>query len=116
MFSFCSIMGSWWRPLYCYAHYRFVSWVCVRIKVLVYEDDDVYRIPYDWVPSLMIEDVYKHAMKPHLYLPHTRIRHLMTFMRYYEGKYTYNVWNRLYAQYLGEYWIGYYCVSHWFKL
>ena len=44
----------------------------------MYEDDDVYRIPYDWVPSLMIEDVYKHAMKPHLYLPHTRIRHLMT--------------------------------------
>ena len=54
----------------------------------MYEDDDVYRIPYDWVPSLMIEDVYKHAMKPHLYPPHTRIRHLMTFMRYYEGKYT----------------------------
>ena len=85
MFSFCSIMGSWWRRLYCYAHYRFVSWVCVRIKVLVYEDDDVHRIPYDWVPSLMIEDVYKHALKPHLYPPHTRIRHLMTFVRYYEG-------------------------------
>ena len=105
MFSFCSIMGSWWRRLCCYAtdYYRFVSWVCVRIKgvcvrfkVLVYEDDDVHRIPYDWVPSLMIEDVYKHAMKPHLYPPHTRIHHLMTFMRYYEGKYTY-VWNRLYA-------------------
>ena len=79
-------MGSWWRRLCCYALYRFVSWVCVRITVLVYEDDDAYRIPYDWVPPLMIEDVYKHAMKPHLYLPHTRIRHLMTFMRYYERK------------------------------
>ena len=74
-------MGSWWRRLYCYAHYRFVSWVCVRIKVLVYEDDDVYRIPHDWVPSLMIEDVYKHAMEPHLYPPHTRIHHSMAFMR-----------------------------------
>ena len=40
----------------------------------------------------------------------------MTFMRSYEGKYAYNMWNRLYEQYLGEYWIGYYCVTHWFKL
>ena len=42
--------------------------------------------------------------------PSTRIHHLMTFMRYYEGKYAYNVWNRLYEQYLGECWMGYYCV------
>ena len=51
----------------------------------------------------MIEDVYKHAMKPYLFPPYTRIHHLMTLMRHYEGKYTYYVWNRLYEQYLGEY-------------
>ena len=55
-------MGSWWSRLYCYAHYRFVPWVRIRIKVLVYEDEDVHGIPYEWVPSRMIEDVYKHAV------------------------------------------------------
>ena len=50
-----------------------------------------------------------------LYPPHSCIHHLMTFMRYYEGKYIYNVWNRLYQQYLGEFWMGYYCVTHWLK-
>ena len=49
-----------------------------------------------------------------LYPPHSCIHHLMTFMRY-EGKYIYNVWNRLYQQYLGEFWMGYYCVTHWLK-
>ena len=60
---------------------------CVRIQVLLYEkEDEPHRIPYEWVPSHMIEDVYKHAMKPYLYPPHCRIHHLMTFMKYYEGE------------------------------
>ena len=80
------IMASWWRILCCYAHYRFVSWVCARIKVLVYEDKVPHRIPHEWVPSRMIEDVYKHAMKLHWYRSHIPNHHLMTFMRYYEGK------------------------------
>ena len=107
-------MGSCWSRLYCYAYYRIVSLVCVRIELLLYEDEIPHRIPYERVPLNMMEDVYKHAMKPHLYRPNTSINHLMTFMRYYEGKCTYNVWNRLYEQYFREnYWIAYYSVTHW---
>ena len=51
----------------------------------------LHKIPYKWVPEGMEAEVLKYVMKPHLHPLHDCIFHLMTFMSYYDGKYTYTI-------------------------
>ena len=95
---------------------RAVSWLCDRITRIVYEEDEPHKIPYKWVPEDMEDEVFKFVVKPHLHPLHDRIFHLMTFMRYYDGKYTYKTWNHLYTQYLHKYWVTYHCFKLWCNL
>ncbi|RMX45166.1 hypothetical protein pdam_00024789, partial [Pocillopora damicornis] len=64
----------------------------------------LHKIPYKRVPEDMEAEVLKYVMKPHLHPLHDCIFHLMTFMSYYDGKYTYMTWSHLYTQYLHKYW------------
>ena len=110
------IMLTSWSQWLCYLHYRVVSWLCDRIPHIVFEEDEPHKIPYQWVPEDMEVEVFKFVVKPHLHPLHDRIFHLMTFMRYYDGKYTYKTWNHLYTQYLHKYWVTYHCFKLWCHL
>ena len=110
------VMPTSWSECLCYLHYRVVSWLCDRITRIVYEEDEPHKIPYQWVPEDMEDEVFKFVVKPHLHPLHDRIFHLMTFMRYYDGKYTYKTWNHLYTQYLHKYWVTYHCFKLWCHL
>ena len=103
------VMPTSWSECLCYLHYRVVSWLCDRITRIVYEEDEPQKIPYEWVPEDMEDEVFKFVVKPHLNPLHDRIFHLMMFMRYYDGKFTYKTWNHLYTQYLHRYWVTYHC-------
>ena len=76
----------------------------------------LHKIPYKRVPEDMEAEVLKYVMKPHLHPLHDCIFHLMTFMSYYDGKYTYMTGSHLYTQYLHKYWVTYHCFKLWYYL
>ena len=110
------VMPTSWSECLCYLHYRVVSWLCDRITRIVYEEDEPQKIPYEWVPEDMEDELFKFVVKPHLHPLHDRIFHLMMFMRYYDGKFTYKTWNHLCTQYLHRYWVTYHCFKLWCNL
>ena len=86
-----------------YLHYKLSHWVCMKIRDVVYENKTPHKlILYDWVPMSLEHHVFRNKVLPHRFPIHTRIFHIMTFMRFYKGRYTKYVWQQLYLQTLGS--------------
>ena len=109
-------MPTSWSQCLCYLHYRVVSWLCDHITCIIYEEDKPPKIPYKCVTKNMEDEVFRYVAKPHLHPLNNHIFYLMTFMRYYDGKYTYMTWNHLYMQYLHKYCVIYHCFKLWCNL
>ena len=109
-------MPTSWSQCLCYLHYWVVSWLCDHITCIVYEEDKPPKIPYKCVTKNTEDEVFRYVAKPHLHPLNNHIFYLMTFMRYYDGKYTYTTWNHLYTQYLHKYWVIYHCFKLWCNL
>ena len=109
-------MPTSWSQSLCYLHYRVVLWLCDHITYIVYEEDKPPKIPYKCVTKNTEDEVFRYVAKPHLHPLNNHIFYLMTFMRYYDGKYTYTTWNHLYTQYLHKYWVIYHCFKLWCNL
>ena len=73
-------------------------------------------IPYDWVPMGLEHHLFRNEVLPHKFPIRTRIFHIMTFMRFYKGRYTKYVWQQLYLQYFSNTWLLYYAYILYLKL
>lgn len=88
------------------------SFFCRRIENIVYSYEHS-RVLYDWIPPGCELTLFKYVVRPSTIPLSQRVFHLMLFMRWYRGKYTYRGYRELYSQYLCRYWMTYYCVKVW---
>ena len=100
-----------------YLHYKLSHWVCMKIRDVVYEHETPHKLkPYDWVPMGLEHHVFRNEVLPHRFPIRTRIFHIMTFMRFYKGRYTKYVWQQLYLQYFSNTWLLYYAYILYLQL